>query len=75
MAVLSVAACFFAIWKGWIGYVPDVKELDNPIDKFASQVYSSDGKMIGTWARVCVGRRNIAIRVQSSYCYGRCKVL
>ena len=51
MAVLSVAACFFAIWKGWIGYVPDVKELDNPIDKFASQVYSSDGKMIGTWAR------------------------
>ena len=51
VAVLSVAACFFAIWKGWIGYVPDVKELDNPIDKFASQVYSSDGKMIGTWAR------------------------
>ena len=51
VVVLCTAACFFAIWKGWIGYVPDIKELDNPIDKYASQVYSSDGKMIGTWAR------------------------
>lgn len=38
-----------AIWKGWIGYMPPVEDLQNPIDKYATQIYSSDGKVIGTW--------------------------
>ena len=29
--------------------MPDMDELSNPIDKFASQVYSSDQQLIGTW--------------------------
>lgn len=37
------------IWNGWIGYMPPVEELQNPIDKYATQVFSSDGKVIGTW--------------------------
>lgn len=40
-----------AIWNGWIGYMPPVEELQNPIDKYATQVYSCDGKVIGTWNR------------------------
>ena len=40
---------FILIWNGWIGYMPDMKELQNPIDRYATQVYSADGKVIGTW--------------------------
>lgn len=40
---------FVSVWNGWIGYMPDMEELSNPIDKFASQVYSADAKLIGTW--------------------------
>lgn len=41
---------FTAIAKGWIGYMPPVEELENPIDKFASEIISADGKMLGTWS-------------------------
>ena len=47
--VLFVVAGFFAIWYGYIGYMPDVEDLQNPINRFATQVYSSDGKVLGTW--------------------------
>ena len=47
--VLAVAAGFFATWFGVIGYMPDVEDLQNPINRFATQVYSSDGKVLGTW--------------------------
>lgn len=40
---------FTAIWNGWIGYMPPIDELQNPINRFASQVYSADGKVMGTW--------------------------
>jgi len=29
--------------------MPDVEDLQNPISRYASQVYSSDGKILGTW--------------------------
>ena len=47
--VASVAVAFFAIWFGLIGYMPDVEDLQNPINRFATQVYSADGKVLGTW--------------------------
>lgn len=40
---------FVSVWNGWIGYMPEMEALSNPVDKFASQVYSADGKLIGTW--------------------------
>lgn len=40
---------FFLIWFGVIGYSPDVDNLQNPINKSASQVISADGKVLGTW--------------------------
>ena len=38
------------IGMGWIGYMPDMEELNNPVDKFASQVISADGKLMGTFS-------------------------
>ena len=40
---------FIAIWFGWIGYMPPIEDLQNPISRSASQVYSADGKVMGTW--------------------------
>ena len=47
--ILSIVCTFTAIWNGWIGYMPDVEKLQNPIDRYATQVYSSDGQVLGTW--------------------------
>ena len=47
--VLAVVVGFFAIWYGLIGYMPDIEDLQNPINRFATQVYSADGKVMGTW--------------------------
>ncbi len=47
---VSLLVLFFVcVWNGWVGYMPDMEKLQNPINKYASQVYSSDGKLIGTW--------------------------
>jgi len=40
---------FFAISKGMIGYMPAVEQLENPIDKYASQIISSDGQWLGSY--------------------------
>ena len=41
---------FAAIATGLIGYMPPVDELENPINKYASQVISSDGKLLGQFS-------------------------
>ena len=47
--VILAAAGFAAIWFGLVGYMPELEELQNPISRSATQVYSADGKVIGTW--------------------------
>ena len=47
--ILLFFVAFTAIWFGWIGYMPDIEDLQNPISRYASQVYSSDGKILGTY--------------------------
>lgn len=47
--VLASAGAYYAIDQGWIGYMPPIEELQNPINRFATQIYSADGKIIGTW--------------------------
>lgn len=47
---LFIALAFWAIAKGWIGYMPDLQQLENPVNKFASQVISADGRVLGTWS-------------------------
>lgn len=46
----GVVLIFTAIANGSIGYMPPVEQLENPIDKYASQVISSDGKTLGSYA-------------------------
>lgn len=48
--IAAVYMLFAAIANGSIGYMPPVEQLENPIDKYASQVISSDGKTIGSYA-------------------------
>ena len=65
LIVLTVATAFYAIGVGWIGYVPPVEELENPNLKFATQVISDDGQLLGTWSltkenRVYVGYEDLS---------------
>ena len=39
----------YLIYNGVIGYMPPVEELKNPTDRFASVLYSADGKEIGRY--------------------------
>lgn len=39
-----------SIGAGYVGYMPEMKQLSNPVDKFASQVISADNKLVGTYS-------------------------
>ncbi len=47
--ILAAAFGFYAINEGWIGYMPPIEDLQNPINRFATQIVSADGKIMGTW--------------------------
>ena len=60
LAILACVVLFAAIAKGWIGYMPPVEDLENPNYKFATEVISEDGQVLGTYSyskenRVYVG--------------------
>lgn len=48
-AVGITVIMFFLIWFGVVGYSPDIENLQNPISKSATQVFSADGKILGTY--------------------------
>jgi penicillin-binding protein 1A len=48
--ILLLALLFFFITIGWLGYLPAVDQLQNPINKFATELYSSDLKLIGSFS-------------------------
>jgi len=48
--LLFVVGVFYALSTGRIGYVPPVDELENPIDRYASQIISSDGVWLGSYS-------------------------
>ncbi|MEG2066520.1 MAG: transglycosylase domain-containing protein, partial [Tannerellaceae bacterium] len=51
VAAVGIAAILFiSIANGSIGYMPPVEQLENPIDKYASQILSVDGKTLGSYA-------------------------
>lgn len=61
LGVSSIVLLFVLIANGVIGYLPEIEELQNPKNKFASEVYTSDGEIIG---RYYYGKDN---RVAVSY--------
>ena len=67
IALISLVCVFifFSIAKGWIGYMPPVEDLENPNYKFATAVFSEDGKVLGTYSyskenRVFVGYNDLS---------------
>ena len=51
LGIISAYLFFAGISKGWIGNAPSIEDLENPIDKFATQIISSDGVVLGSFAR------------------------
>ena len=49
--IIGIAAVFFATSQGFLGSMPDVKELENPDIYVASEIYSSDGKLLGKFEK------------------------
>ena len=67
IALISLVCVFifFSLAKGWIGYMPPVEDLENPNYKFATEVFSEDGKVLGTYSyskenRVFVGYNDLS---------------
>ncbi len=50
LGVLAIGITFYCIFTGAIGYMPNIRQLQNPVNKFATQVFSADGKQLGTWS-------------------------
>ena len=47
--LLFLVLLFTAISLGWIGFMPTFEDLDNPQKNIASEIYSDDGKLMGTF--------------------------
>ena len=50
-SVVVVVAIFWMITKGWLGYLPPLEELQNPKNKYASEVFSADMQSLGRYYR------------------------
>ncbi len=48
--VLFGIGVVYSISRGWLGNIPNIEELQNPINKYASRIYSDDGVLMGTWS-------------------------
>lgn len=59
--LLLCVVVFASISYGWIGYMPPIEELENPNYKFATEILSEDGRVLGTWS---LSKEN---RVYASY--------
>lgn len=49
--ILLVVLIFWMITKGWLGYLPPLEELQNPKNRFATEVFSSDMQSLGRFYR------------------------
>ena len=50
IAVAGGLLFFVLVSTGAVGYLPEIEELENPIDKYASQVISSDNELLFTYS-------------------------
>ena len=49
LGLLLLVIIFSLISHGKIGYMPPIEELENPKNKFATEVYSADGQLLTTY--------------------------
>lgn len=50
LATTYITSIYFN-WFNWYGEMPDLRELENPRNELASELYSSDGKILGKYFR------------------------
>ena len=58
---------FVLIYNGVIGYMPTIEALRNPTDKFASTLYTADGKEMGKFYRSKGNRTYVDYEQMSKY--------
>ena len=51
LGIVSIILLFWMISKGWLGYLPPLEELQNPRNKYATEVISSDMQLLGRYYR------------------------
>ncbi|MCM1336291.1 MAG: penicillin-binding protein [Candidatus Amulumruptor caecigallinarius] len=51
LAFVALIVFMILIYKGVIGYMPDIEQLKNPQDRFASVIYTADGQEMGRFFR------------------------
>ena len=49
LGIIGLVLMFVMINLGWIGYLPPVDELQNPKNKYATEIYSSDLQLLGRY--------------------------
>ncbi len=49
--IALIVLIFVFISIGWIGYLPPVDELQNPINKYATEIYTSDLQLLGRFSK------------------------
>lgn len=49
LAIFSIVLLFSMISAGKLGYIPTFEELENPKNNLASEIYSSDGELLGKY--------------------------
>ncbi len=49
--ILLLVLIFWMITKGWLGYLPPLDELQNPKNKYATEIYSADMQVLGSYYR------------------------
>ena len=49
--LVAIVCIFWMITKGWLGYLPPLDELQNPKNKFATEVISADMQLLGRYYR------------------------
>jgi penicillin-binding protein 1A len=51
IGLAAIIIVFWMITKGWLGYLPPLDELQNPKNKYATEVISADMQLLGRYYR------------------------
>lgn len=49
LGILAVIGIFWMMAHGWIGYLPPLEEMQNPKNRYASEIITSDGESLGRY--------------------------
>lgn len=64
VGILGVVGLLYGIFHGTFGKMPELEEMENPVNKYATQVFTDDGELLGTWSyssanRIFVGYNDL----------------